>query len=402
MDGRKVEAVATAANEQAVQVRVVATQAVHEVRLERLSQEDRDFVAKWRTSSANRGMPDATVPAAWPAVYSGGVVPELVEAEASRRSGERVWRTRRYELHSSAPVDERALRTIASICESIDGVCRSVPLPLMWGRASDVRKIVRIYPNEKAYRAAGGMPGTSGCFIFATGEIHIDGPSLQESDYFGKARGFSLEKRQTYRLLVHELVHQAAIGVTLSNFPAWVPEGLADYIAAVQRSPGHFQFRDSHVAVKASILDSAMFANGLVEPNVYPVWRLEPYMNRSLVEWNRITSGKGNGERAQIQYHQALLMAEYFYRADSPQGHGFRSYLEAVLTGADEADAQRIHLLRGRSYEALEEAIVAYWAKRGLTLRFESAPTFKGVGGRLGIGLDSELHRRSQPAERAR
>lgn len=49
---------------------------------------------------------------------------------------------------------------------------------------------------------------------------------------------FSLRKRDDYRILVHELTHQASVSFLVLGLPAWVGEGTAEFYSAFQTSPG--------------------------------------------------------------------------------------------------------------------------------------------------------------------
>ncbi len=384
--GRTLEAIATAADDTVVQLRVIDTQTVHNLPLEKLSDGDRAFVEKWRASFSAPDRPEASPPERWPAVHDRGVIVAPTLAESGLTGASQVWRTHRYELRCFGPLDPVVVRNLASICESIDGACRAAPLPMLWGRSDETLLVISIYSDEKSYLAAGGLPGTARCFVFATGEVLISEPDLRESDFLGEARGYSLEKRRRYHVLVHELVHQASIGITMGGFPARVPEGLAEFFSATQNSPGRFQFRNSHLAVKAHAIGSMPF-DGVVELERYPVWSLERFLDRNLFEWNRITAKNSKQGQSWIQYFQAAVLVEFFCRADSTEGRRFRSFLEAVLTGAKPHEAAAIHLLAGRSYADLEQAIIAYWSSRGLVLDFSNNPSIENAGIRFGVGL---------------
>jgi hypothetical protein len=390
--GRTLEAIPIAADDKTLRLRVLKTQTVHNLPLERLSDGDRAFVEKWRKSIAGSDPLLAAPPDRWPSVYNGrgNAAPSPMPPESTGAT--QVWRSSRYELRSFGPLDPAIAVSLASICESIDGACRAVPLPMMWGRNRDSLRVILIYPSEEKYLSSGGLPATAGCFIPSTGEVLICAPALTETDFLGQAKGFSLQKRQRYDVLVHELVHQASIGITVSRFPAWVTEGLAEFFSAVQSAPGQFQFRDSHLAVRNHVVESLPY-DGVVELQHYPVWSLDRLLDRDLFEWNRITARNDKHQEGWIQYTQALLMVEFFCRADSAEGRRFRSYLEAVLTGADRREAADLHLLAGRTHAELEQAMSTYWGGRGVKLKFVEKPSLANTGLRLGIGLDRDLQR---------
>jgi len=386
LSGRTIEAIPIAANDQTLRLRLLKTETVYNLPLERLSEGDREFVAEWRKTRAGSEPFELAPTDRWPPVYHGRVDVMPAPSPVGATGASQIWRTPRYELRSFGPLDSGVVRSLASICESIDGACRAIPLPMLWGRADDTLRIISIYPDETSYRAAGGLPATAGCFSGLTGEVLICEPALRETDFLGQAKGFSLEKRQRYHVLVHELVHQASLGITLGRFPAWVSEGLAEFFSATQRSPGQFQFRDSHLAVKNHLVGTLPY-DGVVELAQYPIWTLDSFLDRNLNEWNHITARDDKHGQGWIQYAQATVIVEFFCRADSPEGARFRSYLEAVLTGADPGEAASIHLLAGRSYAELEQAMAAYWGRQGVNLSFVENPSLGDAGIRFGIGL---------------
>ncbi len=52
---------------------------------------------------------------------------------------------------------------------------------------------------------------------------------------------------QKYDVIVHEVTHQSTAGLIYMGVPAWVPEGLAEYMAATQFAPGFYDFENTHV-----------------------------------------------------------------------------------------------------------------------------------------------------------
>lgn len=385
VSGRKIQAVATAAADGAVQLRVLPAQTVHLVPLARLSAEDRDFVRRWTGGNPGIFAPDVSPSTHWPASFDGirnTPLTSLPRADNSFR-----WQSQRYEFRSAGMMEEKSLLSIAIICESIDAAIRQAPLPLLWGRRSGERRVVVLHRSISLYEDAVSLPGSAGCFEMLTGHIHLCLPRLDSFDVEGMAREFSLEKRKNYRVLVHELVHQATPGIVYSEFPAWVPEVLADYFAATQYVPGRFRFRDSHAAVRGYLESGDVF--GLQR---YPVWPLEDMLSRPLEEWNRLSVRGARRLHDTAQYFQALVMVEYFARADSPNGHHFRAYLEAVMTGVPVEEATRVHLLRGRGFPELEQELAAYWNRKGIKLVYESSPNWWKEKVKFGVGIERSLH----------
>jgi hypothetical protein len=96
---------------------------------------------------------------------------------------------------------------------------------------------------------------------------------------------------------------------------------------------------------------------------------LRDLMDRDIFAWNAFAE---TDEIASfLQYHESLILIDYFFHRDHPDGVHFRRYLESVLSGVPEPDARSIHLLRGRSYEQIEKEIATLWKPLGFTINFQ-------------------------------
>lgn len=124
---------------------------------------------------------------------------------------------------------------------------------------------------------------------------------------------------------------------------------------------------------------------------------LEKLMNRDLREWNLIVD---SGDIAGLlQYNESLLLIDYFFHRDHPDGAHFRRYLECVLSGVSEIEARDRHLLRGRSYQEIEREIAELWRPLGFTVTFHDRGELRA--GDVTINWDAEEVKRAIASRRA-
>lgn len=254
------------------------------------------------------------------------------------------------------------------ICESVDGALRSLPLPLPVnrGRPTDEKRKIVIEP-ENSPKA---LENAAGYWNHQTGIVHIFAQHLLEPNQQFIVFEFDKpEKLQKYDVLVHEVTHQSTAALIYMNVPAWLPEGIAEYMAATQQSPASYYFKNTHVTLKYHINKLAL-GDRIVKERRMNLVHLEKLMNRDLREWNQIVN---SGDSASpLQYNQALLLVDYFCHRDHPDGIHFRRYLESILSGVPEPEARLTHLMRGRSYKDLEEKMIDLWQPLGIAINFQS------------------------------
>ena len=365
-DGTLMKAVLVSADDQRVELRLPDTQRVHYLSLEALSQKDQKMVKK-RVARLGKngvlGFPVNLRADPWPSGWrmEGSV-------ELTWNSDKDVWRSEHFDLHNIAKVNHETLETVAGICESVDGALKSLPLPLDWGRPAGARRDIileGIFEGKKKGKLAG-------YFDPRTGKVHIDTSQLLEHENqlivfeFDKPK-----KRQKYDAIVHEVTHQTMVSMLMLDMPAWIPEGIAEYLSAMHYSPGSYQFHTSYSAVRYHINKRVKAERGVKERKLH-LYKMEDFLGRRLREWNEVVQ-KGDAAGL-LQYNMALLMVDYFFHVDGENGEPMRHYLEAVLSGAPEEEAREKHLLRGRSYHELETAVFNRWKPVGFAIDFESKP----------------------------
>lgn len=391
-DGASLEAVLVAADNQRVQFRIPSTQRVHFIGVTTLAAEDQEEikqrVSKWGIDGV-LGLPVSLRADPWPNGWR-----MEGRADLTWNSDKQVWGSEHFDLHNDAKVNRETLETVAGICESVDGALKSLPLPLDWGRSiNDRRDIILevIFQGEQKGKLAGYFDGR-------TGKIHIDTSQLIERDNQFIVFEFDKpEKRQKYDTIVHEVTHQTMVSMLLLDMPAWIPEGIAEYLSAMHYSPGSYQFHTSYSAVRYHINKRVQAERGIKERKLH-LYKMEEFMGRHLRQWNEVVQ-KGDAA-GMLQYNMALLLVDYFFHADGKNGEPMRHYLEAVLSGAPEKEAREKHLLRGRTYHELETAVFNRWKSIGFAIDFESKPRIEKEDFTVDWGAISIM--RQNAAKRAR
>lgn len=365
VDGSTIDAVLLAADAKIAQMRLLKTQRVHTVKLDLLAEKERQRIRDWiqtRGQGGVAGHPIRLKRHRWPGEWRGK---DSVSLE--RTPDTNLWKSPHFDIANEAGVNRDALESIASICESVDGALNALPLPLPvnWGRAHQGRRkivIERVPPSTTSGIRAGYWDGR-------TGIVHIDVNYLFEHDQQLVVFEFDKpQRRQKYDTIVHEVTHQSTAALQYLDVPTWVPEGIAEYLAAMQHAPSIYFFGNTHVSTKYHI-NKLITGDRIIKDRKMHFTHLKYLMNRDIDEWNTIAVSDGIAGR--LQYDESLLLIDYFFHCDHSDGLFFRHYLEAVLSGVPEKEARSRYLLRGRSYEDLEKELIDRWKGLGFTINFQ-------------------------------
>ncbi len=391
-DGSQIEAVLVAADSQRAQFRVLELQGVGEVRMDLLADQERERIQSWIQSEGTDGVvgfPLSLKSHRWPKQWR-----DTKKVSLERVGNTDQWRSEHFDITNKAGIQREAMESITLICEAVDGALSSLPLPLPlnWGRRSDeLRKIVieRSAPREDDPKA--------GYWDGRTGFVHIYADRLLEPDLQLVVFEFDKpEKAQKYDVIVHEVTHQSMAALIYLGVPAWVPEGIAEYMSATQFAPGSYHFTNTHVSIRHHI-NKGVLGDRIVKDRKMRLAHLEKLMNRDLREWNReLESGDAAGI---LQYDESLLLIDYFFHRDHPDGVHFRRYLECVLSGVPESEASSRHLLRGRSYRDIEQEVAKLWQPLGFTIHFQERGELRQ--GDVMIDWDAEGVKRTIASRRA-
>ncbi|MDF1741312.1 MAG: hypothetical protein P1U86_19285 [Verrucomicrobiales bacterium] len=370
-NGRQVEAVILAADSRNVQLRTLKRQEVEQVKLAVFAEPDQEKILTWLESEGMNGLAGRPIPLKshrWPRDWRAGGGLSLQQVGDTNR-----WNSAHFEIINEAGVNRESLESLVTICESVDGALSALPLPLPvnWGRPTDEKRKIVIEPENSPKLLA----NTAGYWNSGTGTVHIFVEHLLEPDHQFVVFEFDKpEKVQKYDVLVHEVTHQSTAALIYMNVPAWLTEGIAEYMAATQQSPASYYFDNTHVTLRYHI-NKLVLGDRIVKERRLNLVHLEKMMNRDIHEWNRVV--EAGDSASEVQYSQALLLIDYFCHRDHRNGLHFRRYLEAILSGVSEFDARHIHLLRGRSYEEIEKEMIDLWKPLKFAINFQERGEIK-------------------------
>ena len=140
----------------------------------------------------------------WPSGYEGKQRLAVERLDPST-DGATAYQTEGYRYFAEVEIPNEDWRSIMIVCEGLRGALRSLPLDLVrHDQAGGRRGIVRLFPDEAAYHAAGGLEATVGTFRPRGGEVLIWTRGLNEPD--PEQGGFRLAKARQYDLLVSRAV----------------------------------------------------------------------------------------------------------------------------------------------------------------------------------------------------
>ncbi len=378
VSGRKLDGVLVSGTNETALIRVLPSQRLFRIPLERLSEPDQDFV---RSRAKDLDAFDAEYPPVanhWPQRAEGRTRP----LNLKRKPEGSGWTTTHYDFKTDSELSPELAEALAITCEAVDVAMSSSPLPLLWGRDHKKKRPVFIYSSLEKFKASGAQENWGAFYVPLTNAVHVPLSALTGVHDSSIPSQFSLRKRDDYRILVHELTHQASVGYLVLGMPAWVGEGTAELYSAFQTSPGQFTFFNQRSLIRRYLNEQIGFENQ-VQFMSLPLPKLDKFLSLSLHQFNRQTAKSPQG--GFCEYAAALLVTEYFCFADNG---AMRSYLEAVFTGLSPSDAAELHLMRGRSPQQIEALITELWQGMGLTLEFVENPDLNTANFKGGVGIN--------------
>ena len=316
----------------------------------------------------------------WPTNYD---APSAKWVEGSA-VGHFAYRSNSYLILSDQALGRGRVTEIAMVAESVRGVLRLFPLELLPDRPAHNRKgeptrdVVRIYSTQKDYLAAGGPGGSVGFFNARTKEVMVSLEYLIEP----KGPRSNLEPRQRYRLLVHELVHQAMGDLTFV-LPLWFTEGLAEYISAIQFAPGRYRFDNNHRQIINHF--RAVWLHDRRDTIAIP--RVDQLSTLTARGWS--ADNLFNRENAYAKYATSLLLTHYQLELASRNLGGLREFLAEAKEKLETAKGYRSRyrprmpsqagLWKDRPPQTVQRQLATYWDAKGLNLKFTALPEFRQI-----------------------
>jgi hypothetical protein len=148
----------------------------------------------------------------------------------------------------------------------------------------------------------------------------------------------------------------------MTPMPTWLSEGIAEVVSCQEYDNGRFKLS----SMDRAIVEDVTYGQG----RDFTMVNLETLMNITSQQWSSdLASGKGG-----VNYRSSNVLAYYFLRLD---GEGNAAHLVEFLKELpaaredDLAALQEKHLMRGRSYEELQEELAKAWRGEGLQIEFQ-------------------------------
>ncbi len=366
VEGKTLTGVFIAGSNSEVIVRIKPSGRVYRIPLSRLSETDREYVSQKAIPAEVFRKTYPPTPDRWPQRVEGRRQPLNLQSSEGGRS----WTSTHYEFESQDSLDPQLMEKLAMTCEAVDVALRQSPLPLLWGRDGEKRRLIKVYQTRESFLASGSQENWGAYYAPHTNIVHVPLESLTGRQPLAALDQFSLRRRDDYKIMVHELVHQASARYLKLGVPAWVAEGTAELYSAMQTSPGQFNFQNPQTQVRR-YLSEQIDLSGRVRFTYLQLPRLDEFMKMGLFQFNKRTAASGTG--GMNEYAAAMLLTEYFAFADQ---NALRPYLEAVFTRVPISDAMNKHLLRGRSPGEIENDLIKRWSAMNLDLEFTENPEF--------------------------
>ncbi len=382
-DGRAVRGEIQSLDGDTVKLKTVA--GIFEMPLSRLSEADQKFALEWNkramtsdeggAARADASGGDRTVGdfsdlklGEWPKDVSADFdVDEIEEVGEDAETGEFIYRSPHFEFHTPDRLSTSVVREFARIFEATFVLLNEIPFGLApQPIGSDDEKgyyLTKLYASHEAYAAAGGVPGSGGMFSWSrrgneySGVIHIPMQSLGV-EHTGVRYIVDHDKQST--TLIHEITHQVMMR-WLPMMPTWMSEGFAEVTSCQTYNNGRFRLNSLERAVREDVTRRSNSSRD------FQMLGVEQLMKITSAEWAEAL-GSGQGSR---NYASANLLLTYFARLDAEgNGTALVEYLKAVSTGMDRDEAADKHLMRGRSFDELQEEVTKAWRSEGLKLTF--------------------------------
>ena len=279
------------------------------------------------------------------------------------------YETNSYLIIADQRIRKNKVNEIATLAESVHRALILFPIQLIYKDKTENKKkhVVRIFEEESEYFKSGSPKGTIGYFDGRTEEVRVLLNHLIEK----KNEGSNLQPRQRYRVLTHELIHQA-MGDQFHALPTWLSEGMAEYFSAMQYAPGRYRFVNS----SKQIIDhlNVIWLHGKHKTVVVPSIKTLTIM--SAHTWAK--DNRTNEKNAYAKYAGALFLTHYQMELASRNLGGLRGFLENSVNNIHNhktksvrfAPADQAMLWKDKSLNKIESQICEYWKKKGLDLRF--------------------------------
>lgn len=372
VEGRKLKATFVAISGPNVQLRLENGK-VTTVPIDRLSQEDWKHLTPVRKpedpSPSTAESPPTEPSLAWPSAVTLDKLPEIKVVKEDDEKEEFIYETEHFEIRCDAKLGTSLIREFARLLEATYLVNIKLPLNLKPQPESGREKfLARLFKEKQDYYATGAVPGSNG--VYAGNEKCLKIP-MESLGVRQVGKRFSLDREAQNETMIHEATHQL-MNHWLLKIPTWYCEGSAEYVTAAKYKQGKFAFTrmgDNVVAYLKRWRDA--------NAKTWAMWHVYHLMQ---IDGASLAKAVANDSTVtQRNYGSSLILAFYYYHLDDEgDGNNIRNYLKDLKSGTLERLAAQRHLIRGRSYSAIEEDLAAKMRRFGLDLEFtgDAGPEF--------------------------
>jgi len=312
-----------------------------------LSPEDADNIRSWRATYFRTPLVDPNLIPKWPAGADAGKFDVKATGEDA---GTYHFESPNFALTADLRLPLSAVRDIATVLEATRAVLIAIPLGLHAGGES-TKYPVMLYGTPDAYAAAGGPSGSGGFYDARARRMLVLLPNFGIEQKGGVIRFNYLGN---FFILKHEVTHQL-LARWHGGFPMWLSEGIAEFIASLPYSAGHYTLQKPGAGLHDYILKwrKAKDDAGIT---LIPSSELMGLTER---DWRKAMAQGA----AYDLYNSSALLVWYFIQEDN--GSRFAAYLDALRRGREESEATPL-LLRNRKLSTIDEDVAAMAKKMGL------------------------------------
>lgn len=269
----------------------------------------------------------------------------------SEKDGVFTHRSPNFIITSDLRLPQSAINDIAKVLEGTRAALIAIPLGLHAGGETEPY-CVQLFRDANGYARAGGANGSGGHYDGRTGRMLVLLPNLGIAEKEGK---LVLDYAKNLFVLKHEVTHQL-MDHWHGRMPMWMSEGIAEFIASLPYAQGNFTLRNPGAGMRDYLLKWRKNGTDKRIRIIAPDRLME--MDRD--DWESAVSQQS----AYDQYNSAALLTYYFIR--KKDGASFAGYLDALRRGIRSDEAERTHLLEGKTRESLMHDLVSLCTELGV------------------------------------
>lgn len=299
-------------------------------------------VQTWRRARRERPLVDSRMLAPWPAEAVAAESDTEVRA-AGEDAGEYRYESGHFSIVSDVKLPVSVVRDLALVFEGTRSALIALPLGLHAG--GETRKYpVLLTASGETYGRAGGAEGSGGFYDARRGRMVVFLPNLGIEQ---KAKGTQLKYEKQLFVLKHEVTHQL-LARWNAPFPAWLNEGLPEFIASLPYSRGRYTLQNPGAGMRDYLLK---WRQGPSSRTV----RLVPPKQLMRMEADAWNAALARGAAYDL-YNSANLLTFYFIQQRG--GAPIATFVESWRRGDSEETIEK-ELLGGRDPSALTADLVA-------------------------------------------